>query len=42
MDTSLSDHAKNVMDKFRNKFTDDKELHKDIEKKSEMIILNNS
>ena len=42
MDPTLSDHARNVMDNFRNKFTDDKELHKDIEKKSEMIILNNS
>ena len=42
MDPTLSDHARNVMDNFRNKFTDDKELHKDIEKKTEMIILNNS
>ena len=30
------------MDKFRDKFTEDKELQKDLQKKTEMIILNNS
>ena len=34
--------TKNVMDKFRDKFTEDKELQKDLQKKTEMIILNNS
>ena len=39
---NLSNHTKNVMEKFRNEFGDNKELYKDIQKKSEMIILNNS
>ena len=39
---NLSNHTKNVMEKFRNEFGENKELHKDIQKKSEMIILNNS
>ena len=39
---NLSNHTKTVMEKFRDEFTENKELHKDIQKKSEMIILNNS
>ncbi|MAO33146.1 MAG: hypothetical protein CMD03_00100, partial [Flavobacteriales bacterium] len=38
----VSDHTKDIMEKFRNKFSEDKELQKDIQKQSEMIILNNS
>ena len=38
----IPEKTKNVMGKFRDKFIDDKELHKDLQKKSEMIILNNS
>ncbi len=38
----IPEHTKNVMNKFRDKFTEDKELQKDLQKKSEMIILNNS
>ena len=38
----VSEHTKKVMDEFRNKFNDDKELQKELQKKSEMIILNNS
>ena len=41
-DKEISNHTKKVMELFRNKFNDDKELHKDIQKKSEIIILNNS
>ena len=39
---NISDHTKKVMNEFRNKFNYDKELQKDLQKKSEMIILNNS
>jgi len=38
----VSIHTKEVMEKFRDKFNEDKELHKDLQKKSEMVILNNS
>ena len=38
----ITEKTKNVMNKFRNKFTENKELQKDLQKKSEMIILNNS
>ena len=38
----VSDHTKDIMEKFRNKFSEDKELQKDIQKQSEMVILNNS
>ena len=41
-DKEISNHTKEVMEHFRNKFSENKELHKDIQKKSEMIILNNS
>ena len=38
----ISSHTKEIMEKFRSKFGDDKELQKDIQKKSEIIILNNN
>ena len=38
----ISNHTKEIMEKFRSKFGDDKELQKEIQKKSEIIILNNS
>ena len=38
----IPEKTKNVMDKFRDKYTEDKELQKELQKKSEMIILNNS
>ena len=42
MSGEQSIHTKEVMEKFRDKFNGDKELHKDLQKKSEMVILNNS
>ena len=42
INSDVSDHTKKVMSEFRDKFNDDKELQKDIQKKSEMVILNNS
>ena len=39
---NLSNHTKEVMKNFRDKFNDDKELQKDLQKKSEMVIINNS
>ena len=38
----ISGETKRVMKKFMNKYSEDKELQKDLHKKSEMIILNNS
>ena len=33
----VSDHTKDIMEKFHNKFSEDKELQKDIQKQSEML-----
>ena len=38
----ISGETKRVMEKFIDKYSDDKELQKDLQKKSEIIILNNS
>ena len=38
----ISGETKRVMDKFIDKYSEDKELQKDLQKKSEIIILNNS
>ena len=37
-----SDNTKKIVGSFKEQFTEDSELHKEIEKKSELIILNNS
>ena len=39
---NLSNHTKKVMEKFRDKYSEDIELQKDLQKKSEIIIINNS
>jgi hypothetical protein len=40
--SKISGETKRVMDKFIDKYSGDKELQKDLQKKSEIIILNNS
>jgi len=40
--SKISGETKRVMEKFRDKYSEDKELQKDLQKKSEIIILNNS
>ena len=39
---NLSNHTKEVMKKFRDKYNEDIELQKDLQKKSEIVIINNS
>jgi hypothetical protein len=39
---NLPSHTKEVMKNFRDKFNDDIELQKDLQKKSEIVIINNS
>ena len=39
---NLSNHTKKVMENFRDKYNEDTELQKDLQKKSEIVILNNS
>ena len=39
---NLSNHTKEVMEKFRDKYSEDVELQKDLQKKSEIVIINNS
>ena len=40
--SKISGETKRVMEKFIDKYSEDKELQKDLQKKSEIIILNNS